>query len=267
MGDQKKTFSDVVKLLTSWLPRRSNPDNFSRDFWMPDHSCRVCYECDTQFTIFNRRHHCRLCGRIFCGKCTVNSIPVSSGPDRHVDEGDRIRVCTFCFKQWEQERVTSLKQVMPVLSPSLSEASLFSTKSTITINSITTPGGSYSTGNYQHVGCVASSSNLKCCLDKTSHSTQDAHVPEKIRSTVSNKDDSSSVQFGFYTNRYLVWNLAWYIVTQLKYNIPHSASDFSSLSKQIALLSSSVVLDWCIDFTLFHHMCCIWLANNFKMLP
>ncbi|CAN6163930.1 unnamed protein product [Urochloa humidicola] len=196
MEDRKRTFSDVVKLLTSWLPRRSSPDNISRDFWMPDHSCRVCYECDTQFTIFNRRHHCRLCGRIFCGKCTVNSIPVSSGPDRHVDEGDRIRVCNFCFKQWEQERVTSLKQVLPVLSPTLSEASLFSTKSTITINSVTTTAGTYSTGNYQHVGCVASSSH-----DKSPHNMQDARMPEKIMSTVSNKDDSSPVQFGFYTNR------------------------------------------------------------------
>ncbi|OEL36828.1 1-phosphatidylinositol-3-phosphate 5-kinase FAB1B [Dichanthelium oligosanthes] len=201
MEDPNKTFSDVVKLLTSWLPCRSNPDNFSRDFWMPDHSCRVCYECDTQFTILNRRHHCRLCGRIFCGKCTVNSIPVSSSPDRHVGEGDRIRVCTFCFKQWEQERVTSLKQVLPVLSPTLSEASLFSTKSAMTINTVTTTAGSYSTGNYQHVGCVASSTPLKCCHEKTSHNMQDTHVTEKIMSTVSNKDDSSSVQFGYYTNR------------------------------------------------------------------
>jgi 1-phosphatidylinositol-3-phosphate 5-kinase len=212
MEDPNKTFSDVVKLLTSWLPRRSNPDNFSRDFWMPDHSCRVCYECDTQFTIFNRRHHCRLCGRIFCGKCTANSIPVSSGPDRHVDEGDRIRVCTFCFKQWEQER--SLKQVLLVLSPSLSEASLFSTRSIITINSVSTTNGSYSTGNYQHVGCVASSSH-----DKASHNVQDTHMPENTMSTISSKDDSSSVQFGFYTNRYSVWNLAWYNVIQLKYSI------------------------------------------------
>ncbi|WP_458439374.1 FYVE zinc finger domain-containing protein, partial [Klebsiella pneumoniae] len=35
---------------------------------MPDQSCRVCYECDSQFTLFNRKHHCRLCGRIFCNK-------------------------------------------------------------------------------------------------------------------------------------------------------------------------------------------------------
>ncbi|WVZ57219.1 hypothetical protein U9M48_007629 [Paspalum notatum var. saurae] len=201
MKGSNKTFADVVKLLTSWLPCRSNPDNVSRDFWMPDHSCRVCYECDTQFTIFNRRHHCRRCGRIFCGKCTVNSIPVSSGPDTNVDEGDRIRVCNFCFRQWEQERVTSLKQVQPVLSPSLSEASLFSTKSAININGVTTTVGSYSTRNYQHVGCVASISPTKYCHDETSHNMQDTHVPEKSMSTLLNKDDSSSVQFGYDTNR------------------------------------------------------------------
>ncbi|TVU46651.1 hypothetical protein EJB05_06201 [Eragrostis curvula] len=200
MDASDKTFADVVKLLTSWLPRRSNPDNVSRDFWMPDHSCRVCYDCDTQFTIFNRRHHCRRCGRIFCGKCTANFIPVSSGPDINVDEVDKIRVCNFCFKQWEQERITALKQALPVLSPTLSEASLFSTKSTITINSVSTTVGSYSTGNYQHVARNSCISPPKCSQDKTSRNMQDGHVPEKSMSTVSNRDDSS-IRFGYFTNR------------------------------------------------------------------
>lgn len=203
MEASDKTFADVVKLLTSWLPRRSKPDNVSRDFWMPDHSCRVCYDCDAQFTIFNRRHHCRRCGRIFCGKCTGNSVPVPSGPDKSDDEGDRIRVCNFCFKQWEQEQIAAVKQILPVLSPSLSEASLFSTKSTIIINSVSTPAGSYSTGNYQH---VARASNIgppppKFSQDKVSHSMQDSHVPEISMSTISNRDDSTLMQFGYYTNR------------------------------------------------------------------
>lgn len=201
MEDSNKTFADVVRLLTSWMPRRSNPDNVSRDFWMPDHSCRVCYECDIQFTIFNRRHHCRRCGRIFCGKCTVNSIPISSDLHRNVDEGDRIRVCTFCFMQWEQERVASFKQVVPVLSPSLSEASLFSTKSAITINSVTTATGSYSTQNYQHAGCVSSISPSRYCHDKTTQNKQATHTPEKNMPTLSNKADYSSVQLGYDTNR------------------------------------------------------------------
>lgn len=201
MDASDKTFADVVKLLTSWLPRRSNPDNVSRDFWMPDHSCRVCYDCDTQFTIFNRRHHCRRCGRIFCGKCTTNSIPASSGPDRNIDEGDKIRVCNFCFKQWEQERAAANKQMMPLLSPSLSEASLFSTKSAITINSVSTTAGSYSTGHYQHVARASSISPPKSSQDKVCHDMLDTHVPEKSMSTVSNKDETSSVHFGYYTNR------------------------------------------------------------------
>eukprot|EP00850_Spirogloea_muscicola_P024479 SM000900S24555 [mRNA] locus=s900:36:2241:+ [translate_table: standard] len=65
----------------------------SRDFWMPDRACRVCYECDAQFTIFNRKHHCRICGRVFCGRCTLNTIPASE-----TDEGERVRVCGFCFR-------------------------------------------------------------------------------------------------------------------------------------------------------------------------
>jgi 1-phosphatidylinositol-3-phosphate 5-kinase len=209
MDAPDKTFADVVKLISSWLPCRSNPDNVSRDFWMPDHSCRVCYNCDTQFTIFNRRHHCRRCGRIFCGKCTSNFIPVSSEPDRNVDEVDKIRVCNFCFKQWEQEIITTLKQALPVLSPSLSETSLFGTKSTIiTINnSVTSTVGSYSIGNYQHMAHT-SSSPTKCSQDKTSCNMQDGHMHEKSLSTVSNRDDSS-IRFGYFTNRYPVWNLIW----------------------------------------------------------
>ncbi|CAE6162104.1 unnamed protein product [Arabidopsis arenosa] len=93
-------FVDIVK---SWIPRKSESSNMSRDFWMPDQSCPVCYECDAQFTVFNRRHHCRLCGRVFCAKCAANSIPSPSDEtkDSH-EEPERIRVCNYCYKQWEQ---------------------------------------------------------------------------------------------------------------------------------------------------------------------
>ena len=36
---------------------------------MPDSSCRECYDCGDKFTTFRRRHHCRICGQIFCSKC------------------------------------------------------------------------------------------------------------------------------------------------------------------------------------------------------
>ncbi|GAV70984.1 Cpn60_TCP1 domain-containing protein/FYVE domain-containing protein/PIP5K domain-containing protein [Cephalotus follicularis] len=155
MGTLDNKLSELVDIVKYWIPWRSDPTNVSRDFWMPDHSCRVCYECDSQFTVFNRRHHCRLCGRVFCAKCTANSIPAPSDePKTGRGDCERIRVCNYCFKQWEQG-ITTVKNgtqqiPSPVLSPSPSTTSLASTKSSCTCNSSSTTVGS-TTVPYQRV--------------------------------------------------------------------------------------------------------------------
>ena len=33
----------------------------SKDFWMRDENCTVCYECGDIFSTFRRKHHCRMC--------------------------------------------------------------------------------------------------------------------------------------------------------------------------------------------------------------
>nr|CCC91491.1 conserved hypothetical protein [Trypanosoma congolense IL3000] len=50
--------------------------------WVPDMQVTNCmaHECNVAFTMFNRRHHCRLCGRIFCFACCSNTVRVPSGP-------------------------------------------------------------------------------------------------------------------------------------------------------------------------------------------
>ncbi|XP_010534979.1 PREDICTED: 1-phosphatidylinositol-3-phosphate 5-kinase FAB1B-like [Tarenaya hassleriana] len=134
--DNNKTLSEIVGLVKSWLPWRSDPATVSRDFWMPDQSCRVCYECDTHFTLINRRHHCRLCGRIFCGKCTANSIHIPSSDLRTPhEEWERIRVCNYCFKQWDQSDGGSQVPNNAELSSSPSATSLPSSKSSTTAHS------------------------------------------------------------------------------------------------------------------------------------
>ncbi len=35
---------------------------------MKDDSVRNCYDCEVSFSTFVRKHHCRICGRIFCAK-------------------------------------------------------------------------------------------------------------------------------------------------------------------------------------------------------
>ncbi|CAI9097345.1 OLC1v1033745C1 [Oldenlandia corymbosa var. corymbosa] len=158
MDSSDNKLSEIVDKVTSWIPRRMEPVNVSRDFWMPDQSCRVCYECDSQFTIFNRRHHCRLCGRVFCARCTSNSIPAPTeeGSRLSREDRERIRVCNYCFKQWEQQGVNTVDNGMaassPGLSPSPSAASLVSSHSSCTCNSGSSDGSTpYSTGPYQHV--------------------------------------------------------------------------------------------------------------------
>lgn len=133
MESSNKTVADFIGLVKSWIPWRSGSTNVSRDFWMPDHSCRVCYHCDTQFTLFTRRHHCRVCGRVFCGKCTSNTVPAS-----YVDTSDtlylgeeRLRACDYCYRQWEEETTLDCNgsEVSANISRSQSEASFSSTKS------------------------------------------------------------------------------------------------------------------------------------------
>ncbi|KAL7152320.1 hypothetical protein ABFS83_04G089200 [Erythranthe nasuta] len=143
MDSPNRTFSDLIGLLKSWIPWRAEPTHVSRDFWMPDESCRVCYECDSQFTLFNRRHHCRLCGRIFCGKCTSNWVPAPSTepPNAPLEEWEKIRACNYCFRQWRQglaaQPVENGVQVasLDLISSSTSFTSFVSTKSSGTCDS------------------------------------------------------------------------------------------------------------------------------------
>ncbi|VDM60045.1 unnamed protein product [Angiostrongylus costaricensis] len=60
--------------------------------WVPDEDCEQCTACSAPFSVVRRRHHCRNCGRIFCNKCSRNSICIPElGYDR------RVRVCNLCF--------------------------------------------------------------------------------------------------------------------------------------------------------------------------
>ncbi|VDM11503.1 unnamed protein product [Wuchereria bancrofti] len=62
--------------------------------WVPDSDCEQCTACSAQFTLVRRRHHCRNCGRIFCSRCSANSLPL---PELGYDRKVMVRVCNLCF--------------------------------------------------------------------------------------------------------------------------------------------------------------------------
>eukprot|EP00268_Persea_americana_P049582 TRINITY_DN5323_c0_g1_i1.p1 TRINITY_DN5323_c0_g1~~TRINITY_DN5323_c0_g1_i1.p1 ORF type:complete len:1842 (+),score=350.49 TRINITY_DN5323_c0_g1_i1:1315-6840(+) len=207
METPDKRFSELVDIVKSWFPRTTEPANVSRDFWMPDHSCRVCYECDSQFTVFNRKHHCRLCGRVFCAKCTTNSIPApSDDPSCIREDRERIRVCNYCFKQWEQEVAAidnGIQLSSPGLSPSPSATSLASTKSSGTGNSISTVGSSspYPTGSYQRVQYSSSVALVQSPEMEPGPVNKDMLTTGRNSNSVADMGDTSLNQFGFCINR------------------------------------------------------------------
>jgi hypothetical protein len=50
-----------------------------KSHWMPDVLCKHCYACESQFTMFRRRHHCRLCGQVFCSRCSSFFVEIVGG--------------------------------------------------------------------------------------------------------------------------------------------------------------------------------------------
>ncbi|KAJ7361225.1 hypothetical protein DFH08DRAFT_368712 [Mycena albidolilacea] len=74
--------------------RRIRGEGLSRDYWMDDENCKECYDCESIFTTWRRKHHCRICGQIFCSRCASNIIRGS----RFGHDG-MIRVCNLCLEK------------------------------------------------------------------------------------------------------------------------------------------------------------------------
>ncbi len=58
--------------------------------WMDDSAVSKCFECNMTFHMFNRKHHCRACGRIFCDKCSQRRAYI---------DGTHQRVCDHCYQR------------------------------------------------------------------------------------------------------------------------------------------------------------------------
>ncbi|UYV73174.1 PIKFYVE [Cordylochernes scorpioides] len=89
----------ILRRISNLLDRSDNPmlqdynESDFKQYWMPDSNCRECYECGDKFTAFRRRHHCRICGQIFCSRCCNQGIP-----GKIMGYLGDLRACTYCCK-------------------------------------------------------------------------------------------------------------------------------------------------------------------------
>ncbi|XP_077997927.1 1-phosphatidylinositol 3-phosphate 5-kinase-like [Glandiceps talaboti] len=90
-----RTLSTVLKRLSNLVDGRSQVyrDIDFKQYWMPDSNCKECYDCGDKFTTFRRRHHCRVCGQIFCSRCCNQEVP-----GKFMGYSGNLRVCTYCCK-------------------------------------------------------------------------------------------------------------------------------------------------------------------------
>ena len=62
--------------------------------FMPNGSLPFCFACDSDFTLLHRRHHCRLCGLLFCKGCSATKMRV---PSNFRQGQNPVRVCNQCL--------------------------------------------------------------------------------------------------------------------------------------------------------------------------
>ena len=74
--------------------------------WQKDSAHATCQQCFTSFTLLNRKHHCRYCGRVLCDNCSSYKIK-------------KLRACKMCFDTVYPNRQSYAGQPPGVLNPNL----------------------------------------------------------------------------------------------------------------------------------------------------
>ncbi|EHB09688.1 Zinc finger FYVE domain-containing protein 16, partial [Heterocephalus glaber] len=59
--------------------------------WVPDSEAPNCMNCQVKFTFTKRRHHCRACGKVFCGVCCNRKSKLP-----YLEK--EARVCVICYE-------------------------------------------------------------------------------------------------------------------------------------------------------------------------
>ncbi|XP_056445850.1 zinc finger FYVE domain-containing protein 26 isoform X2 [Gadus chalcogrammus] len=84
----------------------------ARRDWVPDTQQDSCMVCSRErFTMFNRRHHCRRCGRLVCQACSEHKMAIEGSGE----EG--ARVCDQCYAFFHCDSDDELEEAEAVGSP------------------------------------------------------------------------------------------------------------------------------------------------------
>ncbi|XP_021036560.1 zinc finger FYVE domain-containing protein 16 isoform X1 [Mus caroli] len=96
--DIESNFEDGSSFVTA--NKESLPENKRKESlllgqkqptWVPDSEAPNCMNCQVKFTFTKRRHHCRACGKVFCGVCCNRKCKL-----QYLEK--EARVCVICYE-------------------------------------------------------------------------------------------------------------------------------------------------------------------------
>ena len=103
--NKMKTFKKMKTTNLSSFPElismKENPQtdkieekkDLDKKLWIPDEDAQNCFSCGSKFfSLFNRKHHCRVCGNIFCKSCLESFYEITI-----YNEKQELKVCAYCL--------------------------------------------------------------------------------------------------------------------------------------------------------------------------
>ncbi|CAH1785980.1 unnamed protein product [Owenia fusiformis] len=94
--EKTEWMAHINKCVQDLLTKRGKAKSDMEDspVWVPDKQATHCMHCKkSEFTVLNRRHHCRKCGMVACSNCTSKKwlFPQQSSKP--------LRICLTCYDQ------------------------------------------------------------------------------------------------------------------------------------------------------------------------
>lgn len=145
--------------------------------WVPDSEAPNCMNCQVKFTFTKRRHHCRACGKVFCGGCCKRKCKL-----QYMEK--EARVCTRCYDDINKG---SLYTSCPLISSPLPTSALKQSD-----NEELCPKEQkrvWFADGILPTGEVAYTTKLSSGAKKSSQDTVHPDVPEQHMATNAEEDD------------------------------------------------------------------------------
>ena len=103
-------------------------EDYYAPYWVPDDASNNCSCCNSEFTVLNRRHHCRRCGNLVCKTCCKNTKLLIN-----IDKNKAVKICDICYQyiQTQQPQIQQTQQ--PLFNDCISTAS---TEDSLDLNNI-----------------------------------------------------------------------------------------------------------------------------------